>query len=75
MKKMVFVLFSAVLIAGLSGCQKEYQCTQLITKQVDGIEIEQNKTVLYSNDDLSGQCFNYQQTVNDTVTTSVTTCK
>ncbi len=75
MKNFILLVVSSFLLAGFSACQKEYQCTQVVTKKVNGIEIEQNNSIVYSEKDLTGACFNYEQMVNDTLTKSVTTCK
>jgi len=75
MKNFFLLIASACVLAGFSACQKEYQCTQVITKNVGGIEIEQNNSIVYSDKDLTSACFNYEQMVNDTLTKSVTTCK
>lgn len=72
MKKLILLL---PLLAFLAGCQKEYQCTQVITKKVNDVQIDQKEVILYSENCLDGTCFNYEQTVNDTVTISKTTCK
>lgn len=72
MKKFILLL---PLLAFLAGCQKEYQCTQVITKHVNDVQIDQKEVILYSEECLDGTCFNYEQTVNDTVTISKTTCK
>lgn len=72
MKKLILLL---PLLAFLAGCQKEYQCTQVITKKVNDVQIDQKEVILYSEECLDGTCFNYEQTVNDTVTISKTTCK
>lgn len=71
----MFMVFALGLVAGLYGCQKEYHCTQIITKKVKGVEIDQKEIVLYSENCLDGTCFNYEQRSNDTVTISKTTCK
>lgn len=75
MKNFLLLIVSSCVLAGFSACQKEYQCTQVITKNVNGIEIEQNQSIVYSDKDLTSACFNYEQMVNDTLTKSVTTCK
>lgn len=75
MRNFILLVVSSFVLAGFSACQKEYQCTQVITKNVGGIEIEQNNSIVYSKTDLTGACFNYEQVVNDTLTKSVTTCK
>lgn len=75
MKNFIILIMSSFVLAGFSACQKEYQCTQVITKKVNGIEIEQNHSIVYSDKDLTSACFNYEQMVNDTLTKSVTTCK
>jgi len=72
MKKILFIVPA---IAFLAGCQKEYQCTQQITKHVNGVEIDNQQIVMYSENNLDGTCFNYEQTINDTVTVSKTTCE
>jgi len=75
MRNFILLIVSSFVLAGFSACQKEYQCTQVITKKVNGIEIEQNHSIVYSDKDLTSACFNYEQMVNDTLTKSVTTCK
>jgi len=75
MKNFILLIVLSFVLAGFSACQKEFQCTQVISKNVNGIEIEQNNNIVYSEKDLTGACFNYEQMANDTLTKSVTTCK
>jgi len=75
MRNFILLIVSSFVLAGFSACQKEYQCTQVITKNVNGIEIQQSNSIVYSDKDLTSACFNYEQMVNDTLTKSVTTCK
>ena len=72
MKKFIFLVPLAFLLA---GCAKEYQCTQTITKQVNGVEIDNHQNILYSDRCLDSECFNYEQMSNDTLTISKTNCK
>ncbi|HNW89269.1 MAG TPA: lipoprotein [Bacteroidales bacterium] len=75
MKKIVFMVYALGLLAGLSGCQKEYHCTQVVTRKVNDVQIDRKEITLYSENCLDGTCFNYEQWSNDTVTISQTTCK
>ncbi len=72
MKKLVLLLPLAAL---LPGCQKEYQCTQVITKHINGVEIDKEQHNIYSDHCITSSCFNYEQTINDTLIVCKTTCK
>jgi hypothetical protein len=75
MKILILLIISSCVLSVFSSCQKEYKCTQFITITVNDNEIEQNTNIIYSKEDLTGNCFNYEQIINDTLTKSVTTCQ
>jgi len=54
-KNMKKFLLLVPVLAFLAGCQKEYRCTQQITKNVNGVEIDNQKIVMYSETLLSGK--------------------
>jgi hypothetical protein len=72
MKTLISIIFIFLLIM---SCKKEYKCVQKISIEINGIIIDSHENIIYSNECLTGKCFNYQEQKHDTIINSKTNCK